>query len=96
MLINCEHPAWQSVTPEAIAAMPMIDLLQFKFLADNEIESIPDEWNRLVDEDQPVEGAKILHWTAGIPAFRYYANAPGASLWWDEWSKMAHPLPTQP
>jgi hypothetical protein len=96
MLINCERPAWQSVTPETIEAMPMLDLLQFKFLADTEIESIPDEWNRLVDEDQPVEGAKILHWTAGIPAFKHYANAPGASLWWDEWSKMAHPLPTQP
>ena len=92
MLINCEHPAWQSVTPEAIAAMPMLDLLQFKFLDDSEIESIPDEWNRLADEGQPVEGAKILHWTAGIPGFEHYANAPGADLWREEWIKTAHPL----
>jgi hypothetical protein len=69
--------------------------LQFKFLADSEIESIPNEWNRLVDEDQPIDNAKIMHWTAGIPAFNDYKNAPGADLWRQEWAKTAHPLSTQ-
>lgn len=92
MLINCDHPAWQAITPKSIDTWKMLDLLQFKFLADNEIESIPDEWNRLVDEDQPTDNAKIMHWTAGIPGFKYYKDAPGADLWGQEWAKTAHPL----
>ena len=94
MLINCEHPAWRTVTPESIETWTMMHLLQFKFLADSEISEIPNEWNRLVDEGQLVDGGKILHWTAGIPGFKYYANAPGADLWRREWARAAHPLPT--
>jgi hypothetical protein len=94
MMINCEHPAWRSVTPESINTWKMLDLLQFAFLTDPEIESIPDAWNRLIDESQPIEGAKILHWTAGIPGFKHYANAPSADLWRQEWQRTAHPLLT--
>lgn len=96
MLINCEHPAWKTITPESIATWKMIDLLQFKFLADCEIDVIPNEWNRLVDEDQPVGGAKILHWTAGIPGFKHYENAPGADLWRIECARTTFPLPIAP
>jgi hypothetical protein len=42
---------------------------------------LPDHWNRLVDEGQAVEGASVLHWTAGIPGFDYYRDAPGAAAW---------------
>jgi hypothetical protein len=95
MLINCEHPAWRSVTPESIDTWSMMDLLQFKFLADHEIDDAPEEWNRLVDEGQPVDGAMILHWTAGIPGFKHYKDAAGADLWREEWARTAYPLPTQ-
>jgi hypothetical protein len=94
MLINCEHPAWETITPESINTWSMGELLQFKFLADSEIEVIPNEWNRLVDEDQPVGGAKILHWTAGIPGFKHYEKAPGADLWRIECARATFPLPT--
>lgn len=95
MLINCEHQAWRNVSPPTLLNQKMIDLLTFKFMLDDEIEEISDSgWNRLVDEGQAVEGAKILHWTAGIPAFKYYENSPGAELWWDECRKMTYPLPT--
>ena len=96
MLINCEHPAWRSVTPESIDTWSMMDLLQFKFLADHEIDDAPEEWNRLVDEGQPVDGAMILHWTAGIPGFKHYKDAVGADLWREEWARTAYPLPTHP
>jgi len=92
MLIDCEHPAWKAVTPESINTWSMLELLQLKFLADAEIETIPDEWNRLVDESQSVEGGKILHWTAGIPGFKHYADAPGADLWRKELERTCHPL----
>lgn len=94
MLINCEHPAWKAITPKSIDTWRMIDLLQFKFLDDSEIDDAPAEWNVLVDENQPLEGAKILHWTAGIPGFKHYKDAPGADLWREEWAKAAYPLPT--
>jgi hypothetical protein len=80
MLINCEHPAWR-VMLAGIDDMPIRDLLQLRWLGDLEIGALPDEWNRLVDEGQPVEGAKILHWTCGIPGFDHYKNAPGAEWW---------------
>lgn len=94
MLMNCEHPAWKAITPTSADTWSMIDLLQFKFLADCEIDDAPNEWNRLVDEDQPTEGAKLLHWTAGIPGFKHYADAPGADLWRKELERTCHPLPT--
>lgn len=95
MLIDCEHPAWATVTPQSVDTWSMLDLLQFKFLDNSEISEIPNEWNRLVDEKQPVEGAKILHWTAGIPGFKHYQDAPGADLWREEWKRTAHPLRIQ-
>ena len=94
MLIDCEHPAWMTMTPQSIETWTPLDLLELRFLIDAEIGELPSEWNRLVDEDQPVEGAKILHWTAGIPGFKHYADAPGADLWRQEWHKTAHPLAT--
>ena len=81
MLINCAHRAWARLTPESIGSARPIDLLQLRHLDDADIGELPDEWNRIVDEGQPVEGAKLLHWTAGIPAFPLYRNAPGAEHW---------------
>lgn len=95
MLINCEHPAWQRITPEFLKiADNMYDLLQLSFIADEDIEEIDDSWNRMVDEDQPMGGARILHWTAGIPGFEYYKDAVGAEFWRREWLNTAYPMPT--
>jgi len=95
MLINCDHPAWRNVKPEILKEKSTLDCLQFEFLLDSEIgEILNPAWNTLVDEGQPVEGAKILHWTAGIPGFKHYADAPGAELWWEECRRMTYPLPT--
>ena len=80
MLINCAHVHWEGLTPEDLEAMACLFLLQ---LSGARVGSLPNEWNRLVDEGHPVEGAKILHWTAGIPGFDNYRDAPGAKLWWD-------------
>lgn len=79
MLINCEHPEWREQRGDFTSAhgFALLSLTGFT------VGPLPDEWNRLVDEGQPVEGAKILHWTAGIPGFNNYRDAPGAKLWWD-------------
>jgi len=77
MLVNCEHPAWKIDINELLP----IDLLSLKFINDTAIGELPLQWNRLVDEGHPHEDAKILHWTAGMPAFDWYKNAPAADLW---------------
>lgn len=83
MLVNCAHQDWRSV--DLRRAMPL-DLLQLKHCSS--IGDLPNEWNRLVDEGQPTEGAKIMHWTAGIPAFDHYKNAPGSDAWRNELSRI--------
>lgn len=86
MLFNCEHPAWQDMTPERIAGMSMGDLLSLSF-AGEDVGEIHPEWNRLVDEGQPTTG-KLLHWTAGIPAFPHYAGSAAADAWHRERADM--------
>lgn len=81
MLINCAHPAWRLLTPGYVDVADPLTLLRFLFLTDQEIGALPSRWNRLVDEGQPMADAAILHWTAGIPAFPHYRNAPGARFW---------------
>jgi len=81
MLINCGHPAWRGITAERIAAAGPMQMLQLRWLDDADIGVLPERWNRLVDEGQPVEDAAVLHWTAGVPAFPHYSHAPGAAHW---------------
>jgi hypothetical protein len=80
MIMNCEHPYWGPFDVETLSNAG-VPFLQFGGLRNEEIGALPDKWNRLVDEGQPIEGASLLHWTAGIPAFEMYKNAPGADLW---------------
>lgn len=82
-IVNCEHRAWRGMTPDRIrefASVPT-QLLGLRWLPDDAIGFLPDAWNRLVDEGQPAEGAKVLHWTAGVPAFAHYMDAPGSEQW---------------
>lgn len=81
MIINCEHHAWRKHVPMTLEQESARRLLAFEWLADPEIGTIPDKWNRIVDEGDPVDGAALLHWTAGIPGFPAYRDAPGASQW---------------
>jgi hypothetical protein len=74
-IFNCAHPIWQSVEVSGFA------MLELKFIPDELIGELPAEWNRLVDEGQPVDDAKVLHWTAGVPAFEAYRESPGAEAW---------------
>lgn len=80
MLINCEHESWNSFDPARLHRSKPVDMLQLSDLLMT-VGELPDSWNRLVDEGHPVEGANLLHWTAGIPGFEQYADAPGADLW---------------
>jgi hypothetical protein len=88
MAINCSHSAWFGWTPQAIEFKSPMQLLQFQDVLDSEIGDLPKEWNCLVDEGHPMEGAKILHWTAGIPSFIHYRNARASRDWFDEFGQV--------
>lgn len=88
MLVNCEHRAWTGLTPERVASLSPLHLLQFQNLPDECIGSLPPEWNVLVDEGQEAKGAKILHWSSGIPGFPMYRSAPSADIWMREFQSM--------
>lgn len=81
MVINCEHPEWRVIDGNVSSPRALITMLQLDFLSTDRIGALPDKWNRIVDEGQPVDGAAVLHYTAGIPAFPAYRDTPGAEHW---------------
>lgn len=81
MIFHNAHRAWADLTPEVLRDCKPVDLLKLEQFP-GEIGELPPEWNCLVDEGQPA--GKVLHWTAGIPGFPAYADAPFAELWHHE------------
>lgn len=83
MLINCAAPEWK-----ALGKVHNRKTLQFEGFADERIGGLPAVWNLLVDEGQSAIEPKCLHWTAGIPAFDHYAQAPFAGHWFKAFQLM--------
>lgn len=90
MLINCEHPGWRKITADAVETMTGAELHRLSFLKDEEIGSLPATWNWLADEFGESDRAKLLHWTAGIPAWPEYTEAPHSYDWWAAHDKANH------
>lgn len=90
MLINCEAPAWRGITPEAVQQMSGRALHTFSFIPPEQVGELPAQWNWLVDEFGPSREAKLLHWTAGIPAWKAYEHAPHAADWHHAHNKVNH------
>jgi len=90
MLVNCSHFAWRQMTPERVEEMSGSELHQFAFIENERIGELPAEWNWLADEFGENPDAKLLHWTAGIPAWPHYANAPHADDWAQAAIKVTH------
>lgn len=84
MLMNCAHPAWRGYNPQLLSSRPALHFLQFQNLLDSEIGELPAEWNVLVDEGQDMAGAKVLHWSNGIPGFKHYRNGRRSLDWFKE------------
>ena len=83
MLINCNHFAWRQMTPEKVAAMTGSQLHRFSWIPENQVGDLPPEWNWLADEYGENPRAKLLHWTAGIPAWPAYRDTPHANDWFE-------------
>ena len=92
MIINCAHYAWRNITPQTVEKMPGSYLHRFEFIEPRYIGELPIEWNWIVDEYGYNPKAKVLHWTAGIPGFAYYKDAPHAADWFSANAKVNHAI----
>jgi len=52
------------------------------------IGAIPPEWNVCVGYDSYIPGAKLAHFTQGIPIFPEVRNCDYSGTWWDEHRNM--------
>jgi lipopolysaccharide biosynthesis glycosyltransferase len=82
VLWNCGHPANRALTPETVATAGGQYLHRFAWLPDDQIGELPREWNWLVGE-YPPQPAALLHYTLGVPGFKYYAQWEQAQPWHD-------------
>jgi hypothetical protein len=80
------------LTPAVVESESGLYLHQFKWLdGDDQIGSLPHEWNYLVGE--PVDSViapKLIHYTLGGPYFDEYVNCEHADLWRDEYNRMTY------
>jgi hypothetical protein len=90
MLMNCAHVDWRRITPEAVAKMSGAELHRFSFVEPQFVGELPVEWNWLADEAGENPEAKLCHWTAGIPAWPAYRDAPMADEWTAARMKVTH------
>jgi len=83
VLWNCSHPSNAVVTPELVNTESGMYMHRFMWLKDEEIGSLPYEWNFLTDwykEGDP----NILHYTEGGPWFPEYTNCEYSEVWKEE------------
>jgi len=84
MLWNCSHPANKELTPFSLSTDDPLYFHQFRWLKDNQIGTIPLEWNTLegyYDFDEP----KGIHFTDGVPLNDKYNNTKHSDLWLDQY-----------
>jgi hypothetical protein len=88
MLFN--NARCRALTPEYVNRASGLDLHRFAWLADEEIGSLPLEWNWLVGEYPYNPDAKIVHFTIGGPWFEEYRASDYADEWFEEQRRMNH------
>ena len=88
MLLNNER--CRALTPDNVNTAPGLDLHRFAWLRDEEIGSLPLEWNWLVGEYGYNPAAKIVHFTLGGPYFDASRGCDYAEEWFAEFEALRH------
>ena len=81
ILWNCAHPANRILDPAFVQSQPGSYLHRFSWLKDEEIGSLPLEWNWLAIEYPVNPQAKLIHYTLGTPCLKDYAQTDMANYW---------------
>ena len=88
MVFNCEHPSNSILTPEYLNThKPGLDFHHLSWLKDEEINSIPLDWNCL-DGYYHLETPCAIHYTDGGPWFKGYKETRYSQLWIDHEDQM--------
>ena len=91
ILWNCGFYPNRKLTPEFVTEATGSYLHRFEWLKDEQIEPLPYEWNHLCMEEPPRPGAKLAHFTVGLPAFSGYAEQYCADEWFAARERMLTP-----
>jgi len=81
----------ENLTPEYVNAASPSDLHRLVWSNEN-IGSLPLEYNWLVGEYKIIHNPKILHYTLGTPCFDEYKESYYSQQWYDMLKKTIHPL----
>ena len=83
MLFNCAHPSTRQLTVETVNSQTGAYLHRMQWAADEEIGSIPTEWNWLEGwNEKPAAGTpKAVHYTRGGPWFENWQDVDYADVW---------------
>ncbi len=88
MLFNCGHEANRQLTPEYVEDESRCKAPHsINWCEEELIGELPQEWNQLVLYDNPKDGVKLYHFTAGIPLFPEVRGCEGSRQWYDEAKK---------
>lgn len=87
MLFDCGHPAARGLTPEVVNAESGAYLHQMRWVADEHIGSLPEDWNWLEGWSPKPAGRppRAVHYTRGGPWFAVWQDVDYAELWNAEW-----------
>ncbi len=82
ILWNCAHSKNKILTPEFIQKATGAQLHRFTWcVEEDDVGSLPIEWNWLPDEFGENKEAKLLHYTLGTPSFHDFATTPMGDEW---------------
>jgi len=87
ILWNCAHPANRILDPAFVQSQPGSYLHRFSWLKDEEIGSLPLEWNWLAIEYPVNSQAKLIHYTLGTPCLKDYAQTDMANYWKEAYAR---------
>lgn len=80
------------LTPEFVNTANGLDLHQFKWCEDEEIGSLPVDWNYLVGEGQDNISPNAIHYTVGGPYFSEYEKCEFADEWFQAYKIALTPI----
>jgi len=89
LLFNCAHPSNRQLEPEMVDKnAKTLGFHALKWLKDEEIGFLPNEWNHIVGTDKEDPNAKLIHFTQGVPAHQEVKDCE-YSKQWNEYAKSA-------
>ena len=83
MLINCEHPSVQALTPDVVNRQTGLYLHRFQWLENKHIGELPMTYNYLEGwhTKQDCEDPIAVHFTRGGPWFKDYMQVEYGDEW---------------